>query len=186
MVLTEIRNTELFQKLQQFVLKSEKPVPGLAAPEPHTLDVLFLDFDGVLHPLQGGSGLFCHIPKLLPLFQENGNLRLVVTSDWRFAYEDAELCVELQELGPFFLGSTPKIENRNQTYFPGDPLKAPTREREILWFLHDNPIKKWVALDDIPDLYTKDFCHRYVRITNPFTGLNDSDIQYLCEYFLKT
>lgn len=163
-----------------------------ALPEPATLpreavDVLFLDFDGVLHPLGSSSRFFCHVPKLLPLFREAANLRVVVTSDWRFSHEDEELREELGDLGAFFWASTPKIENLHQTHFPGDPEIRQTRQREILWFLHKHPeIRKWLAVDDIPDLYEESFLHQHVVHTNPHTGLEDCHIELIRQYFQES
>ena len=139
---------------------------------PPLLDILFLDFDGVLHPVSGICREFSQTSLLVPLFKENPHLRIVVTSDWRFGYEDWELKKKLEVLGEYCIGSTPRIYALDEKHFPGEPDVLFSRQREILWYLHENPhVRNWLALDDIPDLYEDEFRAAHVFITNPYTGI---------------
>lgn len=141
------------------------------------VDVLFLDFDGVLHPVSGGFREFSQVSLLSPLFEENPLLRIVVTSDWRASHPEPELQECLGDLRDYYLGSTPLLENLRQPNFHGDPLIPFSRQREILWFLSENSqVRNWLVLDDIPSLYEDNFRARHVLLTDPRTGLTQRDI----------
>lgn len=93
--------------------------------------VLFLDFDGVLHPTMpstadgptvnvGFFGWLHHLEKLLRPFPDVG---LVVHSTWRYQYKSDELQDLLNPLGGRYLGATPR---------------GP-RFESICWWLNANP-----------------------------------------------
>jgi len=76
------------------------------------LRIIFLDFDGVLHPLEAGhdkAGFLCWLPLLESLLVNAPDVRLLVHSTWRYMYSDAELATLLGPLSERFLGSTPKV-----------------------------------------------------------------------------
>ncbi len=73
--------------------------------------LLFLDFDGVLHPSDPEStGLrhFCWLPVLAQLLEQHSDVRIVVHSTWRYDHTDNELRTLLGPLGPRFVGSAPR------------------------------------------------------------------------------
>lgn len=73
--------------------------------------VIFLDFDGVLHPVEAGSlGLeyFCWLPVLYELLAKHADVRVVVHSTWRYEYSDEQLQTLLGPVGTKFVGSTPR------------------------------------------------------------------------------
>lgn len=77
-----------------------------------SMRVLFLDFDGVLHPF-GGHPLFRHMPHLYTLLEKHPEVRLVVHSSWREIRDDSELRTFLfaqrrPDLANRFLGATPR------------------------------------------------------------------------------
>jgi hypothetical protein len=80
--------------------------------------LLFLDFDGVLHPLDKIEVLhphlwFCWAPLLVELLQPWPDVDIVVHSSWRTEFNDTELRQLLGELAPRVVGSTsalPKAE----------------------------------------------------------------------------
>lgn len=64
--------------------------------------LVFLDFDGVLHPVEPASlGLtqFCWLHILSQLLVGHDDVRLIVHSTWRYEYKDAELRAFLGPLG---------------------------------------------------------------------------------------
>ena len=72
--------------------------------------LLFLDFDGVLHPLTKieklhPNGWFCWLPILSELLAPWPDVLIVVHSSWREHFSDAELRQLLQDLGTRMLGS---------------------------------------------------------------------------------
>ncbi|MDO9557611.1 MAG: HAD domain-containing protein [Coriobacteriia bacterium] len=73
--------------------------------------LLFLDFDGVVHPLDPqplGLQHFCWLPVLARLLEQHDNVRIVVHSTWRYDHTDNELRTLLGPLGPRFVGSAPR------------------------------------------------------------------------------
>jgi HAD domain in Swiss Army Knife RNA repair proteins len=73
--------------------------------------LIFLDFDGVLHPLEPESlGLqrFCWLPVLIGLLRGHDDVQIVVHSTWRYEYTNPELHALLGPLGTRFAGSAPR------------------------------------------------------------------------------
>lgn len=82
--------------------------------------LLFLDFDGVLHPPDAihhnehesggtriaGDRLFRHAPRLYALLEDHPDVAVVVSSDWRLSQSLEELKVRLGELGGRVIGTT--------------------------------------------------------------------------------
>ncbi len=76
--------------------------------------LLFLDFDGVLHPLAPVSELhpdkwFCWLPVLTELLAPWPDVEIVVHSSWRAHFTAAELRQLLGTLGPRVIGGAPSI-----------------------------------------------------------------------------
>jgi hypothetical protein len=83
--------------------------------------VLFLDFDGVLHPREAhfelpnvrvardelvAAGLLQHVPLLAELLASHPDVTIVVHSSWRHLFTARELRDLLGALGPRLVGST--------------------------------------------------------------------------------
>ncbi len=108
------------------------PKPELVRP-PHGL-VLFLDFDGVLHP--GFSETFCHRDNLERILRANPTVDVVISSDWRradFTYLQELFSDDVRER---IIGRTGYMEG---------PY---ARHREIIEFCRAHSIGRWLALDD--------------------------------------
>ena len=110
--------------------------------------VLFLDFDGVLHP-DGAEvdQLFCHIPMLERALRQVEDLDIVVSSSWREVHP-------LDEIREYF---SPDIGCRVVDVTPVRPSleKIPSelwsfvREAECAtWIVENRPLAHWMALDD--------------------------------------
>lgn len=113
--------------------------------------VIFLDFDGVLHPLglvlQEGRtirgkavarptsiSLFCWLPLLARLLAAHDDVRLVVHSSWRSAHSEQQLRTFLGPLADRFVGATDDVLS-----------KAPS----IGAWLQDHPaVVSYCVLDD--------------------------------------
>lgn len=122
--------------------------------------LLFLDFDGVLHPLEAEvSSRFCWLPVLADLLSPYPDVRIVVHSTWRYEYTDSELRVLLGPLGPLYAGSAPR---------------AP-REQAIEMVLQSNKVLHHVVLDDDQ----REFSNFSVNLllTDPQHGLSDAKVQ---------
>lgn len=148
--------------------------------EKENMDALFLDFDGVLHPVSGIGRMFSRGELLLPLFRKRKDLGIVISSDWRFGYDLEEMKRKLGVLGEYVIGQTPQIVDLSYRYFPGDDGVLFSRQREILWYLKSHPyIRNWVAVDDIPDLFEDEFREQHVVITDCRKGITEEDVEKL-------
>ena len=97
--------------------KSLRQRPRTGRPRRAGQRVLFLDFDGVLHPTLNGSAdtsmpslsttHFGWLPSLVSVLRPHPDLAVVVHSTWRFEFDDNELKEVLSDLGDRVLGATP-------------------------------------------------------------------------------
>ncbi len=74
--------------------------------------LIFVDFDGVLHPLEDAhhpEGRFRWLPILSDLLAPWADVRVVVHSSWRYEYSDEELKALLGPLSSRFAGSVPRL-----------------------------------------------------------------------------
>lgn len=130
---------------------------------PTIMRLIFLDFDGVLHPLDADLpdiNRFCWLPVLETLLEGHPDVHLVVHSTWRYAYTDAELRDLLGPLGPMFVGSAPR---------------AP-REQAVEMVLQSNKqIQHHLVLDD--DLREFSGTALNLLLLDPQHGLSDEKAQ---------
>jgi post-segregation antitoxin (ccd killing protein) len=112
--------------------------------------VLFLDFDGVLHPLGEiaideygqlirNPYLFVWMPVIEQILDPFPQIRIVVSSDWRRLFDDASLVTLLGPLGVRFDGVV-------ETW-------GPSRLEEIRREAVRRQLTHWVALDDHPSVH---------------------------------
>lgn len=139
--------------------------------------ILFLDFDGVMHP-DGStvSELFCNLPLLWEILRARPSAEVVFSTSWRDSYRFDDL-VEMvtrnggEDLTRRFIDVTPalRVEQGADDYR--------RRELECLAWLRENQRESahWLALDDVaywfafncPNLYLVD-CE---------TGVTGDDVQ---------
>lgn len=137
--------------------------------------VLFLDFDGVLHPRGGAAAgdRFSKRDALEALLREPDMLHvvIVISSTWREAYSLKSLAgMFAEDIRPRIIDVTPMLDAGATDY---------SRYREIKAWLRDHPeISQWVALDDaIEDFpYGK---RMNVIFTDPDIGLEQESIDLL-------
>jgi hypothetical protein len=107
--------------------------------------ILFLDFDGVLHPVGGKTEPFCHVPMLWRVLRACPSLRVVFSTSWRETYT-MDYLVDFatsnggEDLVDRFIGITPVLPS-------GDAI---TRLRECEAWLDENGFADtfWLAVDD--------------------------------------
>jgi len=115
--------------------------------------LVFLDFDGVLHPCTAGT--FIYVDRFEAFLRKHPCIRVVLSTSWRVDYGWHDLMALFSpDLRERFVGATPQLD---------DSLRA-VREQEIHAWLRDNGCLKleWVALDDDASLFTA-HCHQLVR-----------------------
>lgn len=130
--------------------------------------VLFLDFDGVLHP--GEAGTFRYVAKLEKLLRLYPVVDLVISSNWRERMPFREL------IGPFsedvaqrIVGTTPSL--------PGED-----RQSEIEAFCRQHDVQDWLVLDDRAELFSPYYWR--LQLIDGRLGLRDTDLD-LVEHWLR-
>lgn len=145
--------------------------------------ILFLDFDGVLHPFPMGAS-DCHFsatPPLWDVLDKLPEISVVVTSTWRERYSFAELVGLLKSHGgerfvSRFVGVTPILESASD-YVPG------IRQREIESWLRENAAEqtRYIILDDIEEYF--DSTCKNLYLVDGVTGLTQGDVERIQLWF---
>jgi hypothetical protein len=139
--------------------------------------VIFLDFDGVLHPfgtMRGTEFQPAAVARLNRIVAEGRIDRIVVSSDWRFSSSDYELQALLSaagvvgihqggdgDPGPLWGGITPTIYQNRWGAID-------------VWLSTHPEFKQFVILDDMPAPGWK---AKYAVRVDPSAALTDRDVQ---------
>jgi len=128
--------------------------------------LLFLDFDGVTHPVVGTPLFRAECMAALQLALKEVDVEIVVTSTWRETQSLAELKETLKPLGKTVQGVTPVID---------EPFMHHVRYHEVLLYLtQSNQVDaSWIAIDDTPGFYPDGASVYY---TDPTKGFTSEDI----------
>ena len=155
---------------------------------PHTTrtgdsgDLLFLDVDGVLHPVEAdysfSSRFFSHLPLLEELLREFSSVDVVISSDWRLAESIEQLQRYFSEdIRRRIIGATPQLDP--------DAAVQHRRQLEIQAWLEGNGRgdAEWVALDDWPESFEAGFAR--LVLTDPARAFDQDSFQELRSHFLR-
>ena len=109
--------------------------------QPQAAMILFLDFDGALHPSpMDERGIFCHWERLESILRMFPFVNVVISSSWRPTFP-ADVIMEIfsADIQSRIVGMTPSnVAGADQS-----------RHAEILaWITETNYCRPWVALDD--------------------------------------
>ena len=112
--------------------------------------ILFLDFDGVLHPEHDGKPtpadrVFCHLPRFEAIMRDHPEVEIVISSTWREQFPlDALRARFSPDIAARVIGATPITPRIDGKYAPA------RREGEILdWLTQAGREREpWLALDD--------------------------------------
>lgn len=133
--------------------------------------ILFLDFDGVLHPFDRPDGVFTLLADFERVMRDFPGVDIVVSSAWRETHTLDELRrIFSPDIGRRIIGKTP--------VFIDITLPA-IREAEILAWLRASGRQNetWVALDDT-DWFFSEACANLILV-DPETGFNGNTEQEL-------
>jgi hypothetical protein len=139
--------------------------------------ILFLDFDGVLHPEPcGDEGEFCRVPLFWQILRTCPNVSVVLSTSWRSLHRTEELLAFAttgggEDLIHRFVGSTPSIIQERGANIAGRVYR---REAECLEWLrhHGGQNQPWLALDDYP----VEFRGPKLYFVDRRTGLTEADV----------
>ena len=146
--------------------------------------ILFLDFDGVLHPV-GSTPAQCFT--CLPLLEEFLRIeapswQVVISSSWReYCSSQQLLQIFSPDLHARIIGSTPAEGDRSLHATWGAQASLYPREIQIRHFLAQRGLsgEDWVALDDMKWWFREAEANNHLVICNPETGLLASDLDQL-------
>lgn len=112
--------------------------------------ILFLDFDGVLHPEQDREPtpfdeLFCFLPQFESVMRDFPQIEIVISSMWRYDFSLDELRTKFSpDIAVRIISTTALTERIDGKYLPA------RREGEMLdWLAANNRVDEpWLAIDD--------------------------------------
>lgn len=131
--------------------------------------VLFLDFDGVLHPLDRARGTFTLVPYFERVMRDYPDVDIVISSSWRESYSIEILQSMFSETFRIrIIDATPIL----------NILGRHIRQKEITTWLRDagREYEGWIAMDDSDWLFSPD-CRNLI-LTNATIGF-DEDVERL-------
>lgn len=105
--------------------------------------ILFLDFDGVLHPEGVGAELeFCHLDNFEQVMREFSQVQIVVSSSWRLGESIEDL------RSHFSIDIQDRIVGITQRLPEFDSMRGPRQRECEAWVSEHRPQARWLALDD--------------------------------------
>jgi hypothetical protein len=148
---------------------------------PMKSDILvFLDFDGVLHPKVDRSPKQQCLNALEQVFTECSRLKIIICSTWREAYSLKELVTFLGPvMGLRVIGVTPVLNDLFLTH---------ERYHEVMKYLKTNGLEvhPWKAIDDAPELYPSDAPLLQIDPLEGFTLQNGDLLQVMIQSLGQT
>jgi hypothetical protein len=137
--------------------------------------VLFLDFDGVLHPVGVPEGPLCFsgMETFVRLLELLPDVEVVLSTSWRQSH-GLEACLEFfpESIRARIVDANPyRVDDRDKA----DHLLSFVREAECHYWMEKNRSldTPWLALDDDAVRFSPGCSNLY--LTNPATGLMEAD-----------
>ncbi|MDD5297959.1 MAG: HAD domain-containing protein [Rhodocyclaceae bacterium] len=146
--------------------------------------ILFLDFDGVLHPESLGrteaDWLFCRLPLLHAILRALPEAQVVLSTSWRLIYPREELVdmvfSEVPNLAGRFAGCTPDLDAKNRV----QGIIGQRQDECVAWLEQAGRAGgPWLALDDCEDYFWPG-CRELYRVDHR-TGLTEKDVPSIIE-----
>lgn len=160
--------------------------------------ILFLDFDGVMHPGTGRmQDRFCRAPLLWEILRACHEVEVVFSSSWRELYQCCQMTEFVtrgggEDLVRRFIGATPDTRAARALFgFCG--LEAPDsdfmcRELEIEVWRRTDGFKvgalgrPWLAIDDVEEWFAEG--SKNLHLVNGRTGLTPNDVEQIVARFI--
>lgn len=140
--------------------------------------ILFLDFDGVLHPEHcHESKHFCRLPILEAALRQVPETKVVITSTWRLEQSLENLRQRFSpDIANIIQGVTPRYSDLKNV---PNTLVSYQREAECYAWLSSNNLAhcNWLAVDDRSWLY-RPFC-KSLFLVDGRVGLTEADAYQL-------
>lgn len=145
--------------------------------------ILFLDFDGVLHPLLRSEPDFCRIELLWKILRACPDVDVVFSTSWREIYSQDELLDLVThgngwEFAHRFVGATPSIFREK-----GALIHGPHHRRHIecrLWLTGNGQYQRqWLALDDIAVSFPP--ASPTLHLVDGKVGLTEADVDAIIQ-----
>jgi hypothetical protein len=142
--------------------------------------IIFLDFDGVLHPVFPRKTLpaeesqpFSYLPRLEGVLREFPESRIVIASSWRInrPWENVISAFSL-DITARIIGATPTLIQKEP------PYRRHPRYQEILDFLNNKNLldAPWIVLDDDPALYPAN-CQNLILCADGFRDAEEKSLR---------
>lgn len=137
---------------------------------------IFIDFDGVLHPVHAGpdqrwTGMYV----LAEVLIRRPQVQVVISSSYReFTCLETMQSIFPADMRDRVAGATPMV------VAGAGGVRLPGRHREFLAWLYGNGMSEsdWIAIDDDAERFA-DGC-RQLYLVDPSTGLTWADVDGLC------
>lgn len=122
--------------------------------------ILFLDFDGVLHPDPcAKSAFFCQLPLIEEVLRVHKAVELVISSSWRYDNSLNKLRSYFSsDIGESVIGITPNVARTDNEGWIPQHLLQHHREWECRKWIRQNRSvdTPWLAIDDVPEWFVPD------------------------------
>jgi hypothetical protein len=136
--------------------------------------VLFLDFDGVLHPESCAErDLFCYLPHFstaLKKVDPEHRVPIVISSLWRHhcmlpqirSYFPEDMAGQIVGVTPYMTDQE-AMDVQDWAPYGGEQSRACHRQREVvMWMAAHAPQGRWLAIDDRAAYFHKDTPHLFL------------------------
>ena len=159
---------------------------SLQCPRPHAM-ILFLDFDGVLHPdaayktanghleLRAEGAFFMWVPYLVDVLADFPKVRIVLSTSWvrQLSFNRARRYLPAQ-LSDRVIGATyhSAMARQMDGFAVANPWDASSRYQQIARYVERAKISNWLALDDDDEGWPDAERNRLV-CTDPSRGLSN-------------
>lgn len=143
--------------------------------------LLFLDFDGVLHPIGSPDRYFARLPLLENLLRGDGKAwQVVISSSWREFFSLQQLrCHFSSDLRARIVGMTPADDDKFLHANWGGLVELFPREIQIRQYLAQRGLVdcNWVALDDNASWFREGAGNPHLVLCQSKTGLTSREVE---------